>query len=694
MADPCWLHADDLRTQLSGRTVFVDLGSTREDAVSLRLRSEIAQWLGLSLVSSAQDASVVLRITGEQQKSRGQESQGSEASKQLDNGSRFSSSLSREGYAIDVDHSATVISSPTHVGLLYGFYAWLRDVGTRNEHSHTDQPDQSIRMVNQWDQTDGSVERGYAGESLFFGRWGSNVHSEFVNFPERTEADVFRGDMDRITEYARLLSSTGINAISLNNVNVRGYATRLIVDPFLSRIAQIARIFSSFGIATFLSVNFASPKIIGHCASADPCDDAVIDWWKGVIDHIYERIPDFGGFLVKADSEGEPGPYQYGRTHAEGANMFARLLKPHHGIVIWRAFVYNSHTDWRDRHTDRAKAAFDNFFQLDGKFSDNAVLQVKFGPIDFQPSEPLHPLIARLKHTNLLIEFEITAEYLGHQIDVNYSLPQWIGAANTDTGDGPARERIRVFNKCPAFTGFAAVSNVGMDENWTGNALAQINLYAYGRFCWDATATPESIAQEWTALTFPSSSAHTRELIENIQLRSNTTYENYAAPLGVGFMVNRDGHYDPGPDDYEFSRWGTYHFADRLGVGVDRTVATGTGYAGQYPAAIAARLEDPHTTPENMLLFFHHLPYTYRLQSGQTFIQHIYDTHFEGVEAVREFIHQWDEIHGDIDETTWKNVADRLGRQLSNAREWCDEINTFFYRLSGDEDEKGRRIYR
>lgn len=666
-----WLNQAWLSQTLANRVFHIELIGVSEDAVSLRLRSEIARWLHLPLVTSApQSTQPTVTLVCD-----------------------VRSCLDEEGFHIDVAQGGNVrIESSSTKGLLYGFYAWLRDVGLKAEHSHTEIPDQKLRMINQWDQADGSVERGYAGESIFYGRWGSNVHAEFFDFPERSAADVFRGDISRIRDYARFLASVGINAISLNNVNVCSYATRFIVEPYLQRIAEITRIFSSFGIKSFLAVNFAAPKVIGNLTTSDPCDKKVIAWWEKVVDHIYEVIPDFGGFVVKADSEGEPGPYQYGRDHADGANLFARVLAPHHGIVIWRAFVYNSHTDWRDRSVDRARAAFDNFAALDGKFDVNAVLQVKFGPIDFQTREPLSPLLARMQKTNLIMEFEITAEYLGHQIDVNYVLPQWIGMASWQSPEGSIRERLPRVARQPQFTGFAAISNVGMDENWTGNTLAQANLYGYARFCWSKSLTSQEIAHEWVDLSFENSTTATKQVIESILNRSNKAYEDYCAPLGVGFMVNRNGHYGPGPDDYEFDRWGTYHYADRDGVGVDRTSATGTGFAGQYPS-LYSYLEKPETTPDELLLFFHHVNYTYRLHCGETVIQHIYNTHFAGVEEVEKFVDEWNSIQGDIEPLDWENVAERLRRQKANAINWRDQINTFFWRLSGIADEQGRSLY-
>lgn len=675
MVDHMWLEPHAIRQAVCDDTFFIDVAAVGEDARSLRIRKEIAELLQRPCVLNPAVATVLLAV--------------GDVGLQSD-----------EGFVINVVDGRTQIVGTTTRALVYGFYDWLRRrmLGEPMDHV-VSEPAQPIRMIDHWDQTDGSVERGYAGESIFFGRWGSNIHCEIGDFPERDASDVFRGDMRRIEEYARYLASVGINAVCLNNVNVRRFAIRLIVRPWIDRVAQIARIFSEFAIKTYLSVNFAAPKLIGGLDTCDPLNPAVNAWWQTTVDAIYDVIPDFGGFVVKADSEGEPGPYAYGRTHADGANMFARALQPHGGIVIWRAFVYDCHQDWRDRKLDRAKAAYDNFYDLDGQFADNAILQIKFGPIDFQPSEPLNPLIGAMKRTNLMIEFQIAAEYLGHQIDVNYMLPQWLAAIRTDTGAGDngvleAGQYLQQAAVSPALVGYAAVANVGMDDNWTGHKLAQANLYGYGRMCWDQSLSAQTIAREWVSLTFADADTDAQQTITWILDTSNDTYESYAAPLGVGFMVRREDHYGVGINDFEYDRWGTYHYADRDGVGVDRTVATGTGYIGQYAPAIAATLENVDTCPDQMLLFFHHVPYSHVLHDGTSVIQHIYDTHFAGVDMVDEYIRRWETLQDRIDDESFANVAERLQRQRRNAIEWRDQINTYFYRMSGIADSQGRLIYR
>ena len=687
MADAMWLTEGAVDAAARGRVFCVD-NAGAEDASSLRLRSEIVDFMKRPLVSDPSEADVVLRI--------------GYADAGLDGGEAFR--IRRAGTSAE----SIVIEGNTAVSTLYGLYAWIRRIATgegvpEGPEVYASAPQQAMRMIDHWDQVDGSVERGYAGESIFFGDLDSNDHTDFRDFPERPGRDPFRGDMACIESYARLLASVGINAIALNNVNVRGRAAELMVQPLLGRVAQIARVFSGFGIKLFLAINFAAPKKLGGLDTADPLDPAVRAWWSGVIDGIYNAIPDFGGFLVKADAEGEPGPMQYGRDHKDGANMLAEPMARHGGTVIWRAFVYNCRQDWRDRTTDRAKAAFENFAPLDGQFADNVILQVKFGPMDFQVREPLTPLIGTLEHTNLMVEFQITAEYLGHQIDVNYVLPQWLRVANFDTaapaellgqaGDARVKAIVPRLSPNPSCSGYAGVANVGMDDNWTGNKLAQANLYGFGRMCWDGEATAESILDEWLALTFPQAGAAALEAIRGIMLTSNQTYENYCAPLGVGFMVVPGLHYGVSVNGYEYDRWGTYHFADRDGMGVDRTVATGSGYTAQYRPENAAMYEGLDTTPDELLLFFHHVPYGHVLHSGKTVIQHIYDTHFAGVEAVDGYIRAWDGVRGSIGEDDWANVAERLQRQRENAVAWRDQINTYFHRMSGVDDEHGRTIY-
>ncbi len=396
----------------------------------------------------------------------------------------------------------------------------------------------------------------------------------------------------------------------------------------------------------------------------------------------YAAIPDFGGYLVKADSEGQPGPFAYGRSHADGANMLAAALAPYGGTVRWRAFVYDHRQDWRDRSTDRARAAYDHFVPLDEEFAANAVLQVKHGPMDFQVREPVSPLLGAMPGTRLAVEVQATQEYTGQQRHVCWLGPMWGEAL-----------RFRPEGTAPTgglSDGLVAVSNAGDDPFWTGHPLAQSNLYTFGRLAWDPGADPLAILDDWIGLTFgPGPAAGVRAVLEG----SWRTYEKYTAPLGVGFMVQPGHHYGPSVDGYEYSPWGTYHFADRDGVGVDRSVATGTGYAGQYAKPWAEVYESLATCPDELLLFFHHVPYGHVLHSGRTVIQHIYDTHFEGVTEVEEASEVWASLRELMNAGRHARVTERFAEQLRGAREWRDQINSYFLRKSGVPDGRGRDLY-
>lgn len=592
------------------------------------------------------------------------------------------SKVKQEGYAIRTDciTGNIAIGAVTSSGILYGVFHLLRIMGTGGSLNQLDvleNPVNQLRMINQWDNMDGSVERGYAGRSIFY------------------EDNRFTENFERIQDYARLLASCGINAIAINNVNVHQVESRLLTE-FLPQVAKVASIFRNYAIKTYLSINYASSIEIGGLTTADPLDPAVREWWRIAASSVYAIIPDFGGFLVKADSENRPGPFTYGRDHAEGANMLAEALKPYGGIVIWRCFVYNCKQDWRDRTTDRARAAYDHFKQLDGLFMENVILQVKNGPIDFQVREPVSPLLGAMPRTNQVIEFQITQEYTGQQRHVCYLLPQWKEILNFDTyihGEGTTVKRIvdgSVHGN--PYSGFAAVSNIGADRNWTGHLLAQANLYGYGRVAWNPELAAEEIAMEWIKLTFGSRD-NLFQTILGILMESWEIYESYTAPLGVGFMVNPDHHYGPNVDGYEYSMWGTYHFADCHGVGVDRTTATGTGYNSQYSDVNRELYESLASCPDELLLFFHHVPYTHILHSGKTVIQHIYDSHFEGAERAGQLLQRWEFIREYMNEEVYRQVADRLAEQAEHAKEWRDRINTYFFRKSGIADERGRTIY-
>jgi alpha-glucuronidase len=603
--------------------------------------------------------------------------------------------LGDEGFAAGRRDGVTVVLARGPAGLLYGLFHVVRHGESMFSGRDAkvsggvgdDRPMQlhwpalRRRMLDHWDNVDvhpvmGQVERGYAGGSLF---WRDGAAS---------------GDLDRVRQYARLLAAVGINAVSVNSVNVHATEAHLLTDR-LGEVVSIADTFRPYGIRLHLSVSFTSPVQLGGLPSADPLDPAVRAWWAETTRRVYGAIPDFGGYVVKADSEGQPGPFEYGRSHADGANALAEALAPYGGVVHWRAFVYNHRQDWRDRSTDRARAAYDHFAPLDGQFADNAILQVKYGPMDFQAREPVSPVIAAMPATRVAVELQVTQEYTGQQRHVCYLGPQWSEILGFRLS-GPGGPTVAELAAGPnAGGGLVAVSNVGDDPYWTGHPLAQANLYAYGRLAWSPELDPAAVLDEWIDLTFPAdpvppADGLLRQTLHALMDESWRTYEQYTAPLGVGFMVRPHYHYGPDVDGYEYSPWGTYHFADRDGVGVDRTRATGTGYTGQYPQPWAEVYESLERCPDELLLFFHHVPYRHVLRSGSTVIQHIYDTHYAGVERVAETRQLWDRVAGLVDPALHARVRDRLDEQLRSAEEWRDQVNVYFLRKSGVRDDKGR----
>lgn len=596
--------------------------------------------------------------------------------------------LGPEEFALARRERTTVVLADAPAGLLYGLFHLVRlgeaafDARPLERH----RPAMARRMLNHWDNVDvhpvmGQVERGYAGGSIFWREGALRPGPE----------------LDRVRSYGRLLASIGVNALSVNNVNVHATEARLLTDR-LNDVATIAGLLRPYGVRVHLSVSFAAPIILGGLPTADPLDERVRDWWATVTRRVYEAIPDFGGYVVKADSEGQPGPFAYGRSHADGANLLADALAPYGGVVHWRAFVYNHRQDWRDRSTDRARAAYDHFAPLDGQFRDNAILQVKYGPMDFQPREPISPVLAAMPRTRLAMELQITQEYTGQQRHVCYLGPLWSEVLGFGFWgpDGPTVADV-VTGRGAEGGGLVAVSNVGDDFFWTYHPLAQANLYAYGRLAWSPRLDPAAILDEWIGLTFTPAATRDPELLRRalhaVMDESWRTYERYTAPLGVGFMVRPGSHYGPDVDGYEYTPWGTYHFADRDGVGVDRTRATGTGFTGQYPSPWSDIYESRERCPDELLLFFHHVPYSHVLRSGATVIQHIYDTHFAAVEEVREMRRQWQRIADLVDPAVDARVRELLDEQLRCAEEWRDQINTYFHRKSGVPDAHGRRIY-
>ncbi|MDR0959451.1 MAG: hypothetical protein LBM23_03710 [Propionibacteriaceae bacterium] len=658
---PAWLPASAFAL-FDGRLVAVPEGSDADPVVET-LRREVSR-AGAKIVAPG-EASVVFTIDGERSQ--------------------------REGFTISRDGSRIVVTAANGRGLLDGFFHLVshREAaftpGTGIEGTFT--PAVPIRMLDHWDNIDvhpvmGQVERGYAGGSLFY-----------------DDGDL-RWDLSRLDDYARLLASSGVNHVSINNVNVHRTETTLLTER-LGWVGRIADKFRPWGITTHLAVNFSAPLVLGDLDTSDPLDPAVQDWWKSTAERVYAAIPDFGGFVVKADSEGQPGPFAYNRTHADGANLLARAVAPFGGIVHWRCFVYNHKQDWRDRSTDRARAAFDHFTPLDGQFDDNVIIQVKYGPLDFQVREPVSPLIAAMPNTRVAIELQVTEEYSGQQKHVYNLAEQWREIFDFDPwGSGGARLwQIAAGQAEGGRTGsIVAVANTGDDPFWTGHPLAQFNLYAFGRMAWDPTASPAALLDEWIALTFGADPTAVGETVRALLAGSRDLYESYTAPLGVCFMVNPGHHYGPSIDGYEYSPWGTYHFADRDGIGVDRTRATGTGYSGQYHEPWATRFETLADCPDDLLLFFHHVPWSHVLHDGTTVAQHIYDTHFAGAERAAELPGLWGELQpladdGALDEALFTRVAALLDEQARCAAEWRDQLTTYVWRHSGIPDAQGRPLY-
>ena len=598
--------------------------------------------------------------------------------------------LGQEGYEIKQSNGSYYICGQTEKAVLYGMFRFLALVRQAQLYvlPITEVPRNPIRMLNHWDNMDGSIERGYSGNSFFF------------------QNDEMMID-DRTRDYARFLASIGINAVAINNVNVKGAATALISERFYKQVQELSELFLSFGVKLFLSVNYAMPCEYG-LNTADPLDATVKEWWSNKCKEVYQNVPDLGGFLIKADSEGRPGPFTYGRTQADGANMLAEAIRPYEGLIIWRCFVYNCQQDWRDYKTDRARAGYDYFSELDGNFAENVVLQIKNGPMDFQVREPISPLFGGLMKTNQMLEVQIAQEYTGQQRHICYLIPWFkeVLAFETYLKDRAKEQGVATNGKSTVADivsgrtlskvncGMVAVTNTGNDENWTGHDMAAANLYGFGRLAFDTKLSAEEIAEEWIKLTFTQAVKEQKVVdgIRQILMMSWPAYEKYTSPLGIGWMVTPDCHYGPSVDGYEYSRWGTYHRADHLGIGVDRS-KKGTGYAAQYNEPNASMYEVPETCPEELLLFFHHMPYTYQLKSGKTIIQHIYDTHFEGAKDAEKMFALWTELKEFIDEEAYNRVTERMQHQVAHSKEWRDIVNSYFYRKSGIKDEKGREIY-
>ncbi len=589
--------------------------------------------------------------------------------------------LEAEGYWIYWSGASAdqtlIIAGADQPGVLYGVFALLRipargEAFNLHDHPLSEHPAMPIRWVDEWDNPDGSIERGYAGRSIFFE--GGNV----------------REDLTAVGEYARLLASVGINGCNINNVNA---APQLIDSEHLKQVARIADSMRPWGVHVAMSVALASPQKIGGLATYDPADSTVKAWWAAKVNEIYTLIPDFAGFTVKADSEGQPGPASFGRTPADAANTLAAALAPHGGVVLYRAFVYNHHLGWRDPKADRAQAAYDIFHPLDGTFAPNVIVQTKEGPIDFQAQEPVSPLFAGLHQTSQAMEVQVAQEYTGQQRHLVYLAPMWKWVLDFDLRAGdrstPVKETLAGKTFHQPLGGMVAVAGIGRD-GWLGSPLAIANLYAFGRLAWNPNLSADEIAAEWTRQSISNDPA-VAGTVTKILMESWSAYVNYTGPLGMQTLTDITGsHYGPNIESSERNGWGMWHRADHLGVGMDRSVKTGTGFAGQYPRKLAREYELPNTTPDNLLLFFHHVPYTYKLHTGQSVIQYIYDSHYEGAEQAAQFVREWATLEGKIDQPLYEDVRARLEYQEGHAIVWRDAIVQYFLKLSGIHDERGR----
>jgi alpha-glucuronidase len=578
---------------------------------------------------------------------------------------------------VTVKHPVLVIAGRGERGVLYGTFALLQRIALGEPIlalSVRGEPAASVRWVNEWNNLDGSIERGYAGRSIFF--------------DDNRVVD----DLTRARDYARLLASVGINACAVNNVNADA---RAITDEFLPQLVRLASAFRPWGVRLALAIDFSSPKTIGGLDTFDPLDARVGAFWRARVDAIYRAIPDFAGFVLKADSEGRLGPSAYGRTHADAANVIAQALAPHGGVLFYRGFVYDHRADWRDLKNDRARAAFENFKPLDGRFDPNVVLQIKYGPIDFQVREPPSPLFGALHHTNEAIELQITQEYVGQQRHVCFLVPMWKEVLDFDMERRNSTPvPVKAFVTGAAYGrpigGFVAVSNVGRVSNWLGHDLAMANLYGFGRLAWNPDATSQQLAEEWTILTF-GRDRRVVSAISGILLDSWRTYERYTGSLGMGGLTDILGsHYGPGIESSEHNGWGQWHRANGRGVGMDRTLATGTGFIGQYDASVAERFESLATMPDELLLFFHHVPFTHVLHSGKTVIQHIYDAHYDGAREAAKFVERWRTIERLIDDERYVSVLTKLEYQAGHALVWRDAVTSWFAWISDIPDDHGR----
>lgn len=571
----------------------------------------------------------------------------------------------KDGYRIVSTPEKIIISAGKEIGLLYGVYHILRLQQTKADLSHLNTIEKSsydVRVLDHWDNLDGSIERGYAGRSLW--KW--------EDLPAKVSP--------RYEEYARANASVGINSVVLNNVNA---SPNMLREDYLKKVRVLADIFRPYGIRVYLSVNFSSPKVLGGLQNSDPLNKDVQKWWKDKAAEIYKLIPDFGGFLVKANSEGQPGPQDYGRTHADGANMMADALKPYNGIVMWRAFVYSPSKD------DRAKQAYLEFVPLDGKFRDNVIIQIKNGPVDFQPREAFNPLFGALRKTSEMVEFQITQEYLGFSNHLVFLAPLFKETLDSDTysdGQGSTIAKITDGTLRPAkITAISAVANIGEDTNWTGHHFAQANWYAFGRLAWNHQLSSEQIADEWIKMTFTDDKNFLNP-VKEMMLSSRETAVDYMMPLGLHHIFAGGHHYGPEPwGDYKGGRpdWSPvyYHQADAQGLGFNRT-KTGSNAVSQYFPPLNERYGNISTCPENLILWFHHVPWEHTMKDGKTLWDELCYRYDSGVKKVRDYQKIWDRMKPYIDGQRFAEVQSKLRIQSKDAVWWKDACLLYFQTFS------------
>lgn len=573
----------------------------------------------------------------------------------------------------NIQYEATITAS-NPIGLLYGAYELIRlqntdayNTGSGNQQNfskaidETEKPQVGLRILNHWDNLDGSIERGYAGKSIF--KW-----EEIKLGKNGKGGSISKSLHDRLITYARANASLGINGSVLNNVNA---SPKMMTAEYINKVKIIANILRPYGIRVYLSINFASPMALGYTKTADPLDKKVQQWWKKKAKEIYATIPDFGGFLVKANSEGQPGPGDYHRTHADGANMLADAVKPYGGIIMWRSFVYGAN----HKGEDRVKQAVSEFKSMDGKFRDNVILQSKNGPLDFQPREPYAPIFDNIKQTPQIAELQITQEYLGQSKHLTYLAPMWkefFGFVNPDR-----------------LVGISGVANIGDDANWCGHPFSQANWYAFGRLAWNPSLTAEEIAHEWLVQTYENQNEKFTKPVEMMMMTSREACVNYMMPLGLHHIFKFDHHYGPEPDGYIASyplEWCPvyYHKADAQGVGFDRS-SKGTDAVGQYPEPYRSLYDNIETCPEEYLLWFHHVPWTYKMKSGSTLWQELcmkYNMGVAMVEVYRDFWHTTAKQYMKGHEQEWQHTDSLLNVQLENAKEWRNTCLKYFQTFS------------